>query len=106
MEWLFVVIPIVFIVLVAGGIVRALLLDYRERREGEVSLPGWLEGAGPSMDARHKAAQRITVKEKAPVIKTSKAPVKRSKKPSGGISILEGLLESRHEEDVTHRKSA
>jgi len=62
MEWLFVVIPILLFVLIVGGIVRALVLDYRERREGDVSLPGLLEGAGPSMDARDKAEQRSRVK--------------------------------------------
>lgn len=61
MEWLFVVVPILLIVLVAGGIVRALVLDYRERREGEISLPEWLEGAGPSMDIRHKVEQRSRI---------------------------------------------
>ena len=112
MAWLFVVIPIIFIVLVAGAMVRALVLDYRERGEGEDSLPGWFEGAGPSMDARKKAAERIIVKDAAPltnpapVTKKSKAPMKRGKKPSGGISTLESLLESRNEGDGTHQKSA
>ncbi len=107
MEWLFVVIPIVLIVLVAGGIVRALVLDYRERREGEVYLPGWFEEAGPSMDAGEKVAQRTTVKEKAPVTGKAKAPMKRGKNSTDGISTLEGLLESRHEGKVkNHRKSA
>ena len=106
MEWLFIVIPILFIVLVMGAVVRALVLDYRERGEGEVSLPGRLEGAGPSMDARQKAAQRTTVRETAPVTKKSKAPMKRRKKPSGGISTLESLLESQGERDAANRKSA
>ena len=62
MEWIFVVIPILLIVLVAVGIVRALVLDYRERGEGGVSIQGLLEVAGPSMDARQKAEQRSRVK--------------------------------------------
>ena len=106
MEWLFVVVPILLLVFVTGAIIRALVLDYRERREGKASLPVGLKGSGPSMDAGQKTAQRITVKETAPVTKKSKALMKRGKKPSGGISTLESLLESRNEGDGTHQKSA
>lgn len=62
MEWLFVVIPILLMVLVAGAIMRALILDFLERGEGDVSLPGGLEVKGPSMGAGKKAEQRSRVK--------------------------------------------
>ncbi|MBU4194850.1 MAG: hypothetical protein KKE79_00140 [Actinobacteria bacterium] len=103
MEVLFVVIPIAFILLVAGFIVRAIVLDYRDRK---TYPPDKLERATPTMDVKRKAQQRSSVKAVAPAKEQAGAPRKRvirkKKRDTGGVSNLERLLENQQEEKETH----